>query len=162
MILLIAGVPGTGKTEIGNYLKEKYDFVHMDVEHILELPDYWKNIEKFIFEAKKNNTNLVITWGFMPGIDDNKILKLKTMEVKLIWFDGNRKAARKAFLKRGTVPESSLDIQMERIENSNIDDIFQPINFNTFKKDEDTFLDKDDIVKQLLKLAQSSTIKPQV
>ena len=162
MILLITGIPGTGKTEIGNYLKEKYDFIHIDVESVLGLPNYWENIKKSIFKAKKFDTNLVITWGFVPCVDNNKISELKTMGAKLIWFDGNRKAARKAFLKRGTVPESSLDIQMERIENSNIDDIFQPINFNTFKKDEDTFLDKDDIVKQLLKLAQSSTIKPQV
>ena len=124
------------------------------MERILGLSDYWRNIEKSIFEAKKNNTNLVITWGFMPGIDDNKILKLKTMGVNLIWFDGNRKAARKAFLKRGTVSESLFNTQMKRNEDSKIDDIFQPITFNTFKKDGDTFLNRDKIIRQLLKLVQ--------
>lgn len=154
MIILITGIPGTGKTEIGNYLQKKCGFVHIDMEVILHLPNCWQYVEDNITEAKKSDKDLVITWGFMPGVDDKRVLQLKRMGARLIWFDGNRRAARKAFLKRATVSESLLDKQMRRIETADIEDIFQPIVFNPFKKKRDVFLTKSEIVRRLMKLVR--------
>jgi hypothetical protein len=41
---------------------------------------------------------------------------LRKLGFRWIWFDGNRVAARRAFIARGTVPEHLLDLQMQRIE----------------------------------------------
>ena len=109
-LLLITGIPGTGKTTIGDYLQEKYGFTHLD----MELINAWQSLTSSILEAKRLNRDLVITWGFMPEEDNEKILKLKEIGVKMIWFDGNREAAREVFLARGTVSESAFNIQINR------------------------------------------------
>ncbi len=153
MILLITGIPGTGKTTIGDYLQEKYGFTHLDMENIiLSLGvSYLQFLTNTISKAIELNQDIVITWGFMPGVDDNRVLHLKKMGAKLIWFDGNREAARKAFLARGTVSELELDKQMRRIKNTDIIEIFKPIVFNTFKEDS-SFLPKEEIASKLLEL----------
>jgi hypothetical protein len=74
---------------------------------------------------------IVITWGFMPGVDDDAIRRLQGHGYKLIWFDGNREAARREFIKRGTVPEQLLDIQMERINKMDLAS-FNPVIIDTF------------------------------
>lgn len=152
-LLLITGIPGTGKTCIGDYLEERCDFKHLDMEKIIPSSghNYWQFLTSAISEARESNKDIVITWGFMPGVDNDKILKLKEMGAKMIWFDGNREAARKAFLERGTVSEEALNIQMDRIENTDITGIFNPIVFNTFK-DDGSFLTKEEITSNLLEL----------
>lgn len=149
----IAGIPGTGKTTVGNHLFDKYGFKHLDVEVVLQSPNPAQKVNLAIMEAKNNNIDLVITWGLQPGSDDNTILAIKNLGAKLIWFDGNREAARKVFLERNTVSGELLDIQMSKINSVDIVNIFDPIIFNTFDKNGD-FLDKDEIVKQLLELTR--------
>ena len=153
-LLLITGIPGTGKTTIGNYLEEKYGFKHLDMEKIIPSSgaNYWQFLTNAVLQAKELNRDAVITWGFMPGTDNDKeILKLKEMGAKMIWFDGNRDAARFAFKKRGTVSEDLFNLQMSRIEGIDIINTFQPIYLNTFKKD-GSFLKEDEIASKLLEL----------
>jgi len=152
-ILLISGIPGTGKTSIGNYLEEQYSFRHLDMEKIIPSlgSSYWPFLRNAISKAKKLNQEIAITWGFVPGEDDEKILKLKEIGVKMIWFDGNREAARKAFLDRGTVSEDLFNSQIDKIENADIISTFRPIVFNTFK-DDSSFLTKNEIASKLLEL----------
>jgi len=155
-LLLITGVPGTGKTTIGNYLAEEYRFNHLNVE----LLDSWsvelKNLflsnswVEFVKRLKSNGKDTVMTWGFMPGVHDKAIKDLQEFGFKLIWFDGNRKAAREAFLKRGTVDEPTLDIQMKRIEKMNIQNL-NPTIIDTFDEN-GKFHSKDKIVELLIKV----------
>lgn len=155
-LLLITGVPGMGKTTIGEHLQNKYAFLHFDVELIqtwsLPIQKSWfHSPETFITELKKLNRDIVITWGFVPNDIPTQIRihSFKNSGFKLIWLDGNREAAKKAFIKRGTVTEELLGIQMRRIEATNISGIFQPIVFNTFDT-QGNFLSEDEIVKKLL------------
>lgn len=155
-LLLITGVPGTGKTTIGNYLAEKYGYIHFDRELLqswsIEFQQAWiESPQSFVSAIKKLNKDIVITWGFMPGTDDSYVLELKNLGSKLIWLDGNREAAKKAFLARGTVSEKLFNIQMLRIEGSSIQNVFNPKVFNTFGV-KGNFLEKDEIVKGLLLL----------
>lgn len=147
----ITGVPGTGKTAIGNYLADNHGFKHLDVEVALQHPNPVEIIQQTITEAQNNNSDFVITWGFQPGSDDKIVIAIKNLGAKLIWLDGNREAARKAFIKRGGVPVELLDIQMGRINSVNITETFDPIIFNTFD-DSGEFLDKAEIVRQLTEL----------
>jgi hypothetical protein len=147
--ILIAGIPGTGKTTIGNYLEKKHGFIHFDIEKINQIP------MDQIVGARRLGKDIVITWGFIPGDHDPIIQKLIELGARMIWFDGNRKAARKAFLKRGTVSEEFLDLQMDRITKSNLIEKFKPVVFDTFKPGKDNFLGKNFIVNQLLNLADT-------
>ena len=152
-LLLITGVPGTGKTTIGDHLAEEYGFIHLDVELLdswsVELKDLFlsNSWAEFIKRLKSYGKDIVMTWGFMPGVHDNAVKDLQELGFKLIWFDGNREAARVAFLKRGTVDEPTLDIQMARVEKMNIQSL-NPTIINTFDEN-GKFQNKDKIVELL-------------
>ena len=66
--------------------------------------------------------------------------------------DGNRQAAREAFLKRGDTSEVLFDDQMAKIESTDVGS-FRPIVFDTFERNTARFLSKDHIVNELFKLA---------
>ena len=75
-MLLITGIPGTGKTETAKHLENNHRFVHFDRELInswpLELQILWKtNFSKLLEQYK--NRDIVISWGFMPGYDDTEV-----------------------------------------------------------------------------------------
>ncbi len=162
MKLLITGIPGTGKTSIGNYLASVKGYEHLDIEAALKRHDAVgaKIIKDFMDSPAENK---VITWGFIPITDDAGVQQLLDVGYKLIWFDGNREAARREFLKRGDVPVEALDNQMAKIEKFDVEK-FKPIYINTFSED-GMFLEKEAIAElifekmniesQSLKLAKS-------
>src|SRR5438874_1197225 len=114
MKVLITGVPGTGKTTIGDYLQSQKGYAHFDIENVTA-----SSAEEFGFVVQsflaKPGDKKVITWGFVPGASDGYVKYLQRCGYQMIWFDGNRAAARNAFLKRCDVEEKLLDIQMARI-----------------------------------------------
>lgn len=129
---LITGIPGTGKTEVGNYLKNVHHFKHVDFEDGLSLSSFATNPEDFITRELQKG-DIVISWGFVPVDAQISFVKyLQSIGFKLIWFDGNREAARRAFIKRGTVSVDPLDIQIKRINDSQVISIINPIIINTF------------------------------
>lgn len=151
-LLLITGVPGTGKTTISVHLAENHGFIHFDRELIqswpTQLQDLWiSSVSQFAEAVRNLNKDIVISWGFMPGTDDLAIRTLQQSGFKMIWLDGDRTVARKAFISRGTVPEHLLDIQMTRIKGMDID-LFKPIIINPFEGG--TFLTKEEIAQKIL------------
>jgi len=148
--LLITGFPGTGKTTLGNYFKDKYGYKHIDLENAVILNKLLSNPIQFVNEFIEDTYNdIVMSWGFVPNENQiNIVILLKTSGFKLIWFDGNRVAAREAFIKRGTVSESLLNLQVNRINNSNVIQKIKPIIINTFNFNGD-FKTKDQIIKEI-------------
>ncbi len=148
MKILITGIPGTGKTTIGNYLASAKGFEHLDIEAALKRHDAVgaKIIDDFMSSPAENK---VVTWGFIPETDDFGVKQLIDLGYRMIWFDGNRDAARKAFLERGDVPVVALDNQMIKIERFNLDK-FNPVCINTFLEN-GTFIEKEDIVELIFK-----------
>ena len=139
MKLLIAGIPATRKTTLGDYLQAERGFLHLDFEATNSWPSeiqrkWGSQLDRLNF-LKNPGTPLVITWGFMPGTpDEMTVREFQDLGFKFIWFDGNREAARREFIKRGTVPVEALDNQMMRINNLDLDS-FNPIIVNTFDGD---------------------------
>ena len=89
------------------------------------------------------------TWGFLP-IEQGGIVKLfKQKGFKVFWFDGNRPAALREFLKRGTVQEHLFYLQMLRIATSSIIDKIEPVIINTFDEHGD-FKQPDEIVGKII------------
>jgi len=64
-LILITGLPATGKTATGAYLQNKYCFLHINFEDGVSKQQFEENPKKFL-ESIKNHQKVVITWGFMP------------------------------------------------------------------------------------------------
>lgn len=133
-LILITGIPGTGKTYIGDFFANKRGYIHYDLEQNDTLYDLLSSPNLFIERLLKNKRDTVITWGFVP---DNQqqiriVNHLKSIGFKLIWFDGNRPAALREFIRRGTVPEAAFYLQMLKIEQLKIINNINPLIINTF------------------------------
>jgi hypothetical protein len=117
-LLLLTGIPGTGKTTLGNYLVEHHGFRHLDFE-TSTLPQFWqfgeRGFRKQVAALKQQAQDTVVTWGFVPNSQLGMVKFMRSLGFEWIWLDGNRAAARRVFLARGTVSEELLDIQMEKI-----------------------------------------------
>jgi hypothetical protein len=149
MKLLITGIPGTGKTCIGNYLEDKKGYEHFDIEDTFKRYGGKRCMELLQDFVGKLGDKKVITWGFVPSDNDDIVIALQTLGYRMFWFDGNRDAARREFLKRNDIPEDLFNIQLGRIEQMDLNK-FGPIRFNTFD-DSGEFLDKEVIIEGILK-----------
>jgi hypothetical protein len=151
-LLLLTGIPGSGKTEAGQTLATRHGFEHLDMEEFIMTPPA-KTREGLIAEARRlrdQGVDLVVTWGFMPGVDDGTIRALQALGFRMVWFDGDRKAALREFLKRGTVTEDLFYVQMRKIASMDLAS-FSPIPFNTFDSS-GAFLPRATIARKLLEL----------
>jgi hypothetical protein len=157
-LLLLTGIPGTGKTVISNYLAEQHGFLHFDREAF----EHWSKVWQFLWErapklflwlALLKSQKIVISWGFLPGADDRKISQLQALGFVLIWLDGDRAAARREFLERGTVPERKLDAQLARIARLDLFSL-HPIILSPFDR-HGLFFDKAVFARQLIHYVKS-------
>lgn len=111
-LLIISGIPGTGKSEFSKWLVENYNFSYHEYDKCQE------NYSEGFFEKER----AVIEWGFdsnEPGLS-YCIGKIKFLiddyGAQHWWFDGDRDAALESFSNRGTVKRSSWDRQLQGIE----------------------------------------------
>jgi adenylate kinase family enzyme len=121
-LVLITGIPGTGKTTYGDEFAKEFGFLHYDLEDQQTLNRFVANPAQFIGELLNENKDVVVTWGFGPDDEPSISLvqQLRSAGFEWIWFDGDRPAALREFQKRGTVQEIALYVQMFRIEKSRI------------------------------------------
>jgi hypothetical protein len=143
-ILLVAGTPASGKTSFGDYLRDKKDFLHVDIEEFegSYLHSVWaaalrlKEMSLFLNALKERNPNAILSWGF--HMDDLQIAAdLKRAGVRLWWFEADEARAREKFNARGGGSIDVFDAQMKRIKNSRgkIEELFQPNILTTLRPD---------------------------
>ena len=129
-IILISGIPACGKSTYGTWLEQKKGFVHLDVEKnegaVLRstgLQASWDamfttgSAAVFVDDLKELKQPIVLDWGFPPRYIEI-VAALKTTRMELWWFDGDRMAAREAFLQRGTLSAAAFKMQMESIDDA--------------------------------------------
>ena len=115
-LLLICGMPATGKTTFGNWLRDEHGYVHLDLESrdCLEangLPQFWperiwnldeSQLADFYAYLRSLNSGTVMTWAFhtdlIPLVRD-----LVRHGCQPWWFEGDRLASRKAHEMRKRV-----------------------------------------------------------
>lgn len=134
VLLLVAGIPATGKSHLGRWLAREQGFVHVDVEEAgrlraVGLERVWQETfteddgSSLVAALKSLGPRVVLDWGFPPNwlhiVED-----FKDGGAELWWFDADHVEARDEFVKRGTVPEAALDHQMNAIR-WNWDDIHE-------------------------------------
>jgi hypothetical protein len=104
--LLIAGIPGTGKSAFSRWLAENHGFAHFDVDW----QSHQRPMEDWLTEPL-----LVIDWGF-PVSQLGTVRSLVQRGVSQWWFDGDRDAALASFLARRTVSKLAWDAQIAAID----------------------------------------------
>jgi len=150
-LILITGIPGTGKTEIGEYLKEKHGYQHINFE-VLPISDDLEQF-KIFFQALPKSKQVVITWGFGSSRHKNHIDYIVGLGYKHIWFDGNRVASFREFMKRENndeQKEAAYHIQLYNIFKTEIIKKISARIVNTFDEN-GNFKDKDKIVDEIFK-----------
>jgi hypothetical protein len=119
-LILLTGIPGTGKTTIGGYLADHRGFRHLDFEDGISLPRMVGHGEVDLREQvaalKQQGIDVVVSWGFVPDLQLVVVKLMRRLGFDWVWLEGDRDAARRAFLARGGVAEYLLDIQMEKID----------------------------------------------
>lgn len=119
-LLLLTGVPGTGKTTMADYLRDVHGFRHLDFEHAATFRRFLRRgdarFRDRVEQMLAGRYDTVISWGFVPGTQLEAVLHLRSVGFHWFWFDGNREAARAAFLARGDVPLELLEQQLARID----------------------------------------------
>ena len=158
MKILIAGMPGMGKTTMGDCFRDARGFHHVDMETGENQSDAWNDPDKFISKVVAMPGDVVVTWGFVPDKKFiNVIDQLKQNGFKLIWLDGNRDFALTAFIERNKKQgeeflQRSLDnwkVQMSRIDASDALIRLAPKKLDTFNND-GTFKQPAEIAEEIL------------
>jgi hypothetical protein len=119
-LVLLAGIPATGKSTFGKWLSKEKRFSHEDLEwhqnHLEWLER--KSPRMFIDELRAGRSDFLLNWGFPPK--DHYFAKVRGLVdagMTPWWFDGDRQAAHASFLERGTVGAEAWDAQMDQIDN---------------------------------------------
>ncbi|HEU0049639.1 MAG TPA: hypothetical protein VFQ43_18775 [Nitrososphaera sp.] len=125
-ILLLSGVPGSGKSCYGRWLAKNKAYLHLDLEHgDLEKyglqrvwDEFWSSRSDGLISALLETAAPVcLDWGFPPRCLPI-VRRLADVDVELWWFEADPHLAKKYFLERATVSEAAFDEQMANIEAS--------------------------------------------
>ena len=105
--ILITGIPGTGKTTLGDHLAQQHSYVHMDMENDGTRERFRRDRSAFLTNLPEK---VVITWGFHPQHDVGDILFLKESGFQLVWFAGNRPAGQVPKMLSNGIGDGSLGV----------------------------------------------------
>jgi len=146
-ILLIAGIPASGKSYFGAWLEKNHSYLHVDVEEDGRLASNgllpaWNscyqagNVDGFVDALKRLRRRVALDWGFPPrwlGI----VQQFKVAGIALWWFHADHDAAREAFIARGDVSIEAFNLQMAAIKDrwSDIKATFAPNLVTTLRAD---------------------------
>jgi hypothetical protein len=122
--LLIAGLPGAGKTFFCRWLASEHGYVHVETDRsqtdelVTQLLDPAPcNVKPAAEGLKGRGPDVVLEWGFAPS-QLGKVRQVIRSGFDHWWFGGDESAARLAFLDRGDVPEAAFDRQLGHIKRS--------------------------------------------
>ena len=113
---------------MGRHLERCHGFTHVDLEHaatsrlFLGRFDAGDGYEEFDarVDALAAVPRVVVSWGFVPEPQLELVLRLVGRGFTWVWFDGDRKAARRAFVRRGTVAPHHFEPQVEKLDRANV------------------------------------------
>jgi hypothetical protein len=121
-VILLSGIPATGKSTFGRYLAREHGFAHYDTEchprgwpHP-ELKGTWDSDRPaFVAQLRQHHDRIALDWGFpvhcLPVVNE-----LQACGVKLVWFEGDVVRAREAFIQRGKFTVADFKNQVDAIQ----------------------------------------------
>lgn len=149
-IIILCGMPASGKSTFGKYLQEKHGYTYIPMEDDVwpdnKLRSLWNDVfdskrqynkvETFVRYLYDNYENVVLDWGF-PIAHIRIVELLKRQWCEIIWFNCSTAIARERFVKRGKNSVTYFDTQIKTIK-ENIDILRKNLNpkaINVLKKD---------------------------
>lgn len=122
--LLLCGIPASGKSTYGRWLREVQGWTFVDVEEDGELEraglrsawdeSFTRGPSALVDLLRSGNRHIALAWGFPPSWL-RIVAALKAAGMALWWFDGDRDAARESCIGRGSGSIQHFDIQMSAI-----------------------------------------------
>lgn len=128
-MILLSGIPATGKTSFARYLALKRGFAHYDLERhpggwpCPDLKSKWDaNRAAFVSAVRNCHNRIVLDWGFPPCCY-TWVKELRDCGVTLVWFEGDTDAARRTFTARdGTYTCSAFNTQINKVRSAGYPD----------------------------------------
>ncbi len=126
-----SGVPASGKSSFGESLKDKHNYLYIDMENSPwpdeRLHTIWDlifqhvgddtRVEHFVEAVKTRTNKAVLDLGFPTNDTYFWIVPLlKKFGCRVIWFHCDEKIARQRYLARDNRPVEPFDIQMKNIK----------------------------------------------
>jgi hypothetical protein len=128
MVVLVCGMPATGKTTFASWLAGVYSVPHFDLEVFpggWPLPAFkpiWdRSPHEFVRILRREHNGAVLDWGFPPRCLPT-ISLLAAEEVSILWLSAPVLFARRSFIRRGTGNISDFDTQIAAIQASHLPD----------------------------------------
>ncbi len=137
-VVLIAGIPGAGKSTFCERFAAHKGWLHLDIDWLgrskpwpnEKLQQTWsvaiQTGDPAIFiRACKEIGDVIIDWGF-PIQYISFVQKLAARGFKIFWFDADVQAARRVFANRATVSLTAFDQQMSALNSVDVLDAIGP------------------------------------
>jgi hypothetical protein len=160
-VILLAGIPGSGKSSFAEWLAREKGFIHVDMEKDgLDKHGFREHWERFCNDTTssdfvgvllKHSNPIALDWGF-PVHCLNIVASLQKQGIVLWWFTGDRLHTRNYFEARGTIPPVAFDNQYASISASwtKIAPVFGSNVVRTVRTD-GTHASNEEIYKQIIK-----------
>ena len=127
-IILVSGIPASGKSTYARWLASSKRYSHLDVDLAASAGI---RLDVWLESVRQSQKSGVIDWGFPLSCLDT-VKRLVSQGVGQWWFDGNHEAAKAIFLerrKRGEHPAGidAFAFQMAQIQANygKIEEVFQ-------------------------------------
>jgi hypothetical protein len=123
IVILLSGIPATGKSEFARYLAREHGFAHYDLERPYNWPrpdlhcTWGTDRSAFVAQVRKHHRRVVLDWGF-PVSYLSWVEQLQDQDVRLFWFDGDVDRARVVFVDRGGSDVKCFDKQVKEIQHA--------------------------------------------
>jgi len=122
-VLMVAGIPGTGKSTFCRFLADRHGFAFYEVDRMPQWQDRaaWEDLlqrsrSEFVARFRElHPKGAVLEWGFVPE-QAPLARELIGAGMRPIWFAGDYNRARELFVARGTVLPDLFDLQVGRIK----------------------------------------------
>jgi hypothetical protein len=133
MILFICGIPASGKSGFGEYLRDAHGYFYIDMEYspwpdedihtiwnkIFECPCDENRVRAFVIACEKKNSRVALDLGFPPSKNYSCIVPLlKKLGCRIIWFQCDEDVARRRYEARGNRSINEFEDQMGRIKDN--------------------------------------------
>jgi hypothetical protein len=157
--ILLSGLPGGGKTRLGDTLAADHGFLHADMEANgwVLTNEAHRDPEAFL-RAFPDDRNVVLTWGFHP------LQSLRVVQVLVrggftpVWLDGDRAHFFASFMRREHSSPSMAACyhrQLERMAQARVLEVIDWHIVDPFQPD-GTFRPLDEIAAEIVKVALPS------